>query len=43
METPLTTRRWRYSFTSFSVVSSLPLVAAAAGWFWLNVFKTRVE
>src|SRR5262245_61607101 len=28
METPLTTRRRRYAFTSFSVTSKLPLTAA---------------
>src|ERR1700757_688060 len=29
IETPLTTRRWRYCFTSLSVVSSGPVVPAA--------------
>ena len=39
METPLTTRRWRYSFTSFSVASSLPLVRGSGGLVWLESFS----
>src|ERR1035438_1791277 len=43
METPLTTRRWRYSFTSLSVASSLTFVTAAAGGAGWVAFKTVIQ
>src|SRR6266699_1033731 len=53
METPLTTRRWRYSLTSFSVRNKAPSTAAAtalvggafAGWglFCVSLMSRRLR